>query len=130
MAENQEKPGLSGYYIAGESYQITEEENKAGLLYSTLYRWTDWKHDVAHVLIEEFESGWISCSNLVVAEELRGIGCGDDIMKFCIEMGVNNLSVDRDNSIAISLYKKYGFEFTGGTDGDLLRMERKAKEIK
>lgn len=48
-------------------------------------------------------------------------------MKFCIEMGVNNLSVDRDNSIAISLYKKYGFDFTGSMDGDLLRMKREWK---
>ena len=64
-----------------------------------------------------------------LTEPYRGKGLSHQIVEFCKAIGVNNLSVSPENHIAIAVYKKHGFYFTGECDGEYLRMRLSAKEV-
>lgn len=96
-----------------------------GPLKSILYTWFDKTNPVATVRIEYWPDLWISCSGLKIFELYRGNGLSHQVMDFCEDLGVNNLSVSASNTIAIKVYKKHGFVFTGEHDGKYLRMKRR-----
>lgn len=94
-----------------------------GLLNITRYSWFCGKDSVAEITIEKWRGDWTSCYNLLVHERYRNQGIGSQVVRFAKEKGVKHLSVDPENEIAINLYKKHGFDFTGEREGNLLRME-------
>ena len=65
-------------------------------------------------------------SRMIVKKEYRGRGIGSDILDFLIakakEMGFSEMAigVDKDNIVALNLYKKFGFTnvLFDGTDED------------
>lgn len=106
-------------------YSNAQPAEQNGLLKSIRYTWIDTDNPVATVLIEYFENSWTSCSNLKVFKAYRGKGLSHQVVEYCKTLGVNNLSVSPKNYVAISLYKKHGFEFIGEHDGSYLRMRAK-----
>lgn len=87
------------------------------------YKWLNASNSViATMTIEKYECGWTSLSNFEIAEAYRGQGLSHKLIEFAKTKGVNNLSVDPNNSIAINLYQQHGFFLTGETDGNLYRM--------
>lgn len=105
------------------------EQGEAGLVGSSCFKWLSENGPVATVTVEHWVDNWVSCSNLEVFEPYRGKGLSHQVVEFVKDIGVNNLSVHPDNHIAIALYKKHGFCFTGGRDGEYLRMRLSAKEV-
>ena len=98
------------------------EQDETGLVGSLCFKWLSEDGPVATVTVEHWVDNWGSCSNLEVFEPYRGKGLSHQVVEFVKDIGVNNLSVHPENSIAISLYKKHGFYFTGERDGEYLRM--------
>ena len=98
------------------------EMDETGLVGSSCFKWLSEDGPVATVTVEHWVDNWGSCSNLEVFEPYRGKGLSHQVVEFVKDIGVNNLSVHPENSIAISLYKKHGFCFTGERDGEYLRM--------
>lgn len=115
---------LSNFKLIIQHGPTNEEQYKLWMLSNTYYRWMDNDKCVATVTIEKWSNGWIDCHDLKVSEPYRKNGLGNQLVQFIIEKGVNHLSVDPNNSIAIYLYKKYGFYFSGGYEDKLVRMER------
>lgn len=115
---------LSDFELAVQCGIVHEEQYKDFIKNSASYRWMNGNECVASVTIEEWKNGWTCCYDLMVSKEYQGKGLGNQLVKFIVEKGVNHLSVDIGNDIAIHLYKKYGFFFSGGWEGCLARMER------
>ena len=116
---------LNDYDLVSIHIDVTEEDHKDGLIKSREYSWYDFDGDtIAHVSVEWWPDNWVSCYDLEVNEKYRHRGLGGQIVDFLTGIiGVNHLSVDPDNKIAIKMYQDHGFKFTGTKDGDLLRME-------
>lgn len=55
-----------------------------------------------------WEKGWII--SLEVCKNYRGLGFGNILLEKALDAGCIGLTVDKNNSIAINLYKKYGFK--------------------
>ena len=115
---------LSDFELVVQHGAANEEQYKLWMLSNTDYRWLDGDKLVASVTIEKWSNGWTCCYDLMVGKEYQGNGLGNQLVKFIVEKGVNHLSVDIGNDVAIHLYKKYGFVFSGGWEGCLARMER------
>jgi ribosomal protein S18 acetylase RimI-like enzyme len=47
---------------------------------------------------------------LEVAPEYRDMGIAKYLLKYAVNLGINKLSVNKENEIAINLYKNFGFE--------------------
>ena len=109
-------------------YLTHREQDETGLVGSSCFKWLSEDGPVATVTVEHWVDNWGSCSNLKVYEPYRGKGLSHQVVEFVKDIGVNNLSVQPDNHIAIALYKKHGFCFTGERDGEYLRM-RLSKEV-
>lgn len=57
-----------------------------------------------------WERNWIIA--LEVCKDYRGRGYGDLLLKTALNSGCTGLTVNKNNQVAISLYKKYGFKPT------------------
>ena len=63
--------------------------------------------------------------DLEVFPEYRGKGYGNDITKFMVDKyDIKQLYVRKDNTKAINLYKKFGFEITDDANDQEYLMER------
>lgn len=76
------------------------------------YYWSDVKDNVVCILAVDHskEDGrhWITV--LEVAKEYRGYGLGKELLDYAVKnMHADALSVNKDNQVAIAMYKKYGF---------------------
>jgi len=75
-------------------------------------------------------SGLISIDLLLVSSNHRGRGFGTYLLKYCLMTSKKiKLEVHADNSIAVCMYKKYGFKFTDAR-GDYIVMTRSADKFK
>lgn len=62
---------------------------------------------------------------LEVLSDYRGNGFGDILLEKAIKSGCSRLSVSKKNTIAINLYKKYGFKQTKDINDKVIEMELK-----
>ena len=107
-----------------EHLPINEKDKEDGILDMTRYVWFDIGNQVAHITIVTWQKqNWVSLCDFEIEEPYRGQGLSHEIVEFAKRKGVTHLSVSPMNNIAIDLYKKHGFHFTGTKEGDLLRME-------
>ena len=75
--------------------------------------WLDNTELVAYAVIQMFTDGVNYLTPLIISSSYRGHGLSTQIMKYLIsKYKVNELTVNRDNKVAIELYKKLGFKFT------------------
>lgn len=121
-----------GMCVFGKAADAIEELLAAVPANRVDYKWLNASNSViATMTIEKFECGWISLSNFKIAEAYRGQGLSHKLIEFAKTKGVNNLSVDPNNSIAINLYQQHGFFLTGETDGNFYRMRltKPTKEV-
>lgn len=74
---------------------------------------------VAYVIIQKFNDGVNYLTPMVISPSFRGHGLSNQIMDILIkDYNVNELTVKSSNTVAINLYKKYGFTFTNKYKGD------------
>ena len=62
---------------------------------------------------------------LEVLSDYRGSGFGDILLEKAIKSGCSKLSVSKKNTVAINLYKKYGFKHTKDINDKIIEMELK-----
>jgi ribosomal protein S18 acetylase RimI-like enzyme len=62
---------------------------------------------------------------LEVLSDYRGSGFGNILLEKAIKSGCSKLSVSKKNTIAINLYKKYGFKHTKDINDKVIEMELK-----
>lgn len=62
---------------------------------------------------------------LEVLSDYRGSGYGDILLEKAIKSGCSKLSVSKKNTVAINLYKKYGFKHTKDINDKVIEMELK-----
>lgn len=67
-----------------------------------------------------WEEEWIIC--LEVTENYRGLGFGETLLRNAINSGCTKLSVNKNNLVALNLYKKNGF-IPKKTEGNRIVME-------
>lgn len=60
---------------------------------------------------------------LEVLSDYRGKGYGDVLLEKAIKSGCNKLSVSKKNTVAINLYKKYGFKHTKDINEKVIEMK-------
>ena len=60
---------------------------------------------------------------LEVLSDYRGSGFGDILLEKAIKSGCSKLSVSKKNTVAINLYKKYGFKHTKDINDKVIEME-------
>lgn len=124
-----------GYYINGLSYVRTTNN-------CTGYLWVDPKHkyrmtnipmpvcyyNVQHKKDENSDTGeviWIQA--IEVSEDYQGRGLAKQMLDICInEEHATNLAVDKDNEVAIRLYRSKGF-VPYVTNGKMVNMQRPIK---
>jgi ribosomal protein S18 acetylase RimI-like enzyme len=63
---------------------------------------------------------------LEVLSDYRGSGYGDILLEKAIKSGCSKLSVSKKNTVAINLYKKYGFKRTKDINDKVIEMELKS----
>lgn len=98
-----------------------EHKQENGIEYLWFTDANGWER-VAKVVVEWWDNDWVSCHDLEVIPRYRGIGMGDQVVEFVKQIGVNHLSVDPNNRVAVHLYKKHGFTLTQERDGCFVRM--------
>ena len=97
---------------------FTSENNKSDRSMEYII-WLDNNELVAYVLIQKFNDGVNYLTPMVISPTFRGHGLSKQIMDLLIDKyNINELTVDKDNKVAINLYKKYGFTFTNKYKGD------------
>ena len=73
---------------------------------------------VAYAIIQKFNDRVNYLTPMVISPSFRGYGLSNQIMDLLIKnYNVNELTVERSNTVAINLYKKYGFTFTNKYKG-------------
>ena len=89
------------------------EENKKTDRHMEYLIWLDNNNLVAYAIVQKFNDGVSYLTPLVISESYRGHGLSKQIMNLLIsKYDVNELTVEKDNKVAIELYKKLGFTFT------------------
>lgn len=99
----------------------TKKSIKLGNTPAVQYKWYDGKKPVAQFTIFDWWDGK-NIENLKVFDDYRGQKYSYDLLDYAVkECGAKNLSVRKDNNIAIHVYEKYGFKVTE-TDDDYIYM--------
>ena len=116
---------LESYKIIDKSFVVIEHpfETDDGTAYKITFSIDGDKIGSACVCTYKKKNDFLF--NLEVKKSLRGKGYGTKIVKYMIsKYGVRHLIVDKENEIAIKLYKKFNFKVSEDVNDKFVRMER------
>ena len=81
------------------------------------YIWLDDKEVVGYINVEERDDDYKWIQSFEIYEPYKGHGLSKQILKIAItELGATNLTVSKDNDLAIKVYKSFGFKTYKSTD--------------
>ena len=81
------------------------------------YIWLDDKEVVGYINVEERDDDYKWIQSFEIYEPYKGHGLSKQMLKIAItELGATNLTVSKDNDLAIKVYKSFGFKTYKSTD--------------
>ena len=81
------------------------------------YIWLDDKKVVGYINVEEKDDDYKWIQAFEIYEPYKGHGLSKQMLKIAVtELGATNLSVSKDNEVAIKIYKSFGFKTYKSTD--------------
>lgn len=122
-------------FLSLEDFRIVKTFNNQYEGKPVTVKWTDNKGRTAGIVTADSLpacDGYRYLGDLFVSDIYRGYGLGEQILDFAVKnLKAGALAVEKDNQIALRLYRKYGFkENRNRKDIDMIIMEYKPNQEK
>ena len=91
-------------------------------LNDNVYCWVDKDQIVAVLMIDNKDDKIHFITGIEVTKAYQGYGLGNQVLEFAIKRGANQLSVMKDNKVAIKMYQSHGFRIVNDLNSKMYLM--------